>query len=98
MSATAQPRERQEEDRKHTSIATNTVEIDELVRKHENLRGVLFGSGWDREARAFEPLRSFPFLARLAYNSQRIFPPSQTWIRLLILEGADRWKRFGPRC
>lgn len=96
MSATAQPRERQEKHRKHTSTAgtlklsTNTGEIDELVRKHENLRGVLFGSAWDRETRAFEPFRCFPFLARLAYNSQRIFPPSQTWIRLLIPEGADR--------
>lgn len=93
MSATAQPRERQEKHRKHTSTAgtlklsTNTGEIDELARKHENL---VFGSGWDRETRAFEPLRCFPFLARLAYNSQRIFPPSQTWIRLLIPEGADR--------
>ena len=81
MPATAQPRKRQERDRKHTSTAgtlkmsTNTGEIDELVRKHENLRGVLFGSGWDRETRAFEPLRSFPFLAQLAYNSQRILPP-----------------------
>jgi len=71
-------------------MPTNTGEIDELVRKPENLRGVLFGSGWGREESIRATYGPFLFLYGWPIIRSASSHPSQTWIRLLIPEGADR--------